>query len=138
MENKIIKINRRYMRIVLRFLKETRLLPLWKEYVCKENKYHERYVAKHWSNTKYVDDVLGETIFTYFVKEKLGKRDGVFYYDGLPIFIRFAYWLQKLNIKGYEISPNAKMRLLNKSDEEMSQYIIIDQITKKAKLIFEK
>jgi len=126
------------MIIVLRFLKETGLLPLWKEYVYEEVKCHGRFVRKHWSDTEYVDDVLGETIFTYFVKDKLAKRDGVFYYEGLPIFVRFAYWLQKLNIKGYEISPSAKMRLLNKSDEEMSQYIVIDQITKKAKLIFEK
>lgn len=129
------------MIIVLRFLKETRLLPLWKEYVYLEVKSRRRFVGKHWSNTKYVDDVLGETIFTLFVTQKLSKRDNVTYDMGIPIFILFAYWLQKLNIKNikeYEISPGAKMRLLNKSDEEMSQHIIIDQITKKAKLIFEK
>ena len=45
MEKKIFKVNRKHMRIVLRFLKETGLLPLWKEYFYLEIKI--KFTEKH-------------------------------------------------------------------------------------------
>lgn len=124
------------MRIVLRFLKETGLLPLWQEYFYLQVKTGQRFTAKHWSDTEYVDHVLGNTSFTQFIVERLYKRDSMAYY--IPIYIRFAYWLQKMGFKGYSIHPYTRYRLSKSTDEEMSRYIIIDPITKKTQLIFNK
>lgn len=60
----------------------------------------QRFTEKHWSNVTYVDHVLGNTTFTQFVAEKLSKRDGVTYDMGIPIYFRFAYWLQKWDLNG--------------------------------------
>jgi hypothetical protein len=138
MENNFLKINRKYMRIVLRFLKETRLLPLWQEYVYQQIKSGQRFTAKHWSDVRYVDHVLGNTTFTQFVAERLSKRDGVTYDMGIPIYFRFAYWLQKMGFEWYGIHPDTRQYLYSKTDVEMSRYIIIDPITKKTQLIFNK
>ena len=126
------------MRIVLRFLKETGLLPLWKEYFYLQVKIGERFTEKHWSDVRYVDQVLGNTNFTLFVADNLSKRDGVTYDLGIPIFHRFAYWLQKMGFEGYSVHPDTRQYLYSKTDVEMSRYIIIDPITKKTQLIFNK
>ena len=136
MEKKIFNVNRKHMRIVLRFLKETGLLPLWQEYFYLQVKTGQRFTAKHWSDTEYVDHVLGNTSFTQFIVERLYKRDSMAYY--IPIYIRFAYWLQKMGFKGYSIHPYTRYRLSKSTDEEKSRYIIIDPITKKTQLIFNK
>jgi hypothetical protein len=138
MEKKIFKVNRKYMRIVLRFLKETGLLPLWQEYFYLQVKMGQMFTEKHWSNVTYVDHVLGNTTFTQFVAEKLSKRDGVTYDMGIPIYFRFAYWLQKMGFEWYGIHPDTRQYLYSKTDVEMSRYIIIDPITKKTQLIFNK
>lgn len=138
MEKKIFKVNRKHMRIVLRFLKETGLLPLWQEYFYLQVKIGQRFTAKHWSNVRYVDHVLGNTTFTQFVADKLSKRDGVTYDMGTPIYHRFAYWLQKMGFEGYSIHPDTRQYLSKRTDEEMSRHIIIDPITKKTQLIFNK
>ena len=138
MEKKIFKVNRKYMRIVLRFLKETGLLPLWQEYFYLQVKIGRKFTEKHWSNVRYVDHVLGNTTFTKFVADRLSKRDGVTYYNGTPIYQRFAYWLQKMGFDGYSIHPDTRQYLSDITDEEMSRHIIIDPITKKAQLIFNK
>ena len=124
------------MRIVLRFLKEIGLLPLWQEYFYLQVKMGQRFTEKHWSNVTYVDHVLGNTTFTQFVAEKLSERDGVTYDMGAPIYYRFAYWLKKMGFEGYNIHPDTRMYLHKRTDEEMSRYIIIDPITKKTQLIF--
>ena len=126
------------MRIVLRFLKETGLLPLWQEYVYQEIKSGQRFTVKHWSDVRYVDHVLGNTTFTSFVADRLSKRDGVTYDMGTPIYYRFAYWLKKMEFEGYNIHPDTRIYLRKRTDEEMSRYIIIDPITKKTQLIFNK
>ena len=126
------------MRIVLRFLKETGLLPLWQEYFYLQVKIGERFTRKHWSNMIYVDHVLGNTTFTQFVTDRLSKRDGVTYDMGTPIYLRFAYWLQKMGFEGYNIHPDTRQYLNNRTDEEMYKHIIIDPITKKTQLIFNK
>lgn len=138
MEKKIFKVNRKHMRIVLRFLKETGLLPLWKEYFYLQVKIGKRFTKKHWSDVTYVDYVLGNTTFTQFVADRLSKRDGVTYDMGTPIYFRFAYWLQKMGFEGYNIHLDTRKYLNNITDEEMSRYIIIDPITKKTQLIFNK
>jgi len=124
------------MRIVLRFLKETGLLPLWQEYFYLQVKTSQRFTEKHWSDVRYVDQVLGNTTFTLFVANSLSKRDGVTYDLGVPIFHRFAYWLQKMGFEGYNIHPNTRRYLYYRTDKEMSRHIIIDPITKKTQLIF--
>jgi hypothetical protein len=138
MEKKIFKVNRKHMRIVLRFLKETGLLPLWQEYFYQQIKSGQRFTVKHWSDVRYVDHVLGNTTFTQFVAERLSKRDGVTYDMGIPIYFRFAYWLQKMGFEWYDIHPDTRQYLYSKTDVEMSRYIIIDPITKKTQLIFNK
>ncbi len=138
MEKKIFKVNRKHMRIVLRFLKETGLLPLWQEYFYLQVKACRRFTRNHWSNVKYVDHVLGNTTFTYFVVDRLSDRDGVTYDMDIPIYFLFAYWLQKMGYKGYCVHPDTTAFLSNRTDEEMSKYIIIDPITKKTQLIFNK
>ena len=126
------------MRILMRFFKETGLLPLWKEYFYLEIKIGRRFTVKHWSDVEYVEHVLAYTNFTKFVVERLNKRDGITYDMGLPIYIRFAYWLQKMGFEGYSIHPYTRNCLSNITDEEMSRHIIIDPITKKSQLIFNK
>ena len=138
MEKKIFKVNRKHMRIVLRFLKETGLLPLWQEYFYLEIKIGRRFTEKHWSDEEYVEHVLAYTNFTQFVVERLNKRDGITYDRGFSIYIRFAYWLQKMGFEGYCIHPYTRKLLSKSTDEEMSRYIIIDPITKKTQLIFNK
>lgn len=138
MEKKIFKINKKYMRIVLRFLKETGLLPLWQEYFYLQVKTDQRFTTKHWSDERFVDRVLGNTTFTPFVADRLSKRDGVTYDMGIPIFFRFAYWLQKIGFKEYCVHPVTRQYISNRTDEEMSKHIIIDPITKKTQLIFDK
>ena len=138
MEKKIFKVNRKHMRIVLRFLKETGLLPLWQEYFYLQVKIGQRFTEKHWSDVKYVDDVLGNINFTIFVADRLSKRDGVTYDFGTPIYYRFAYWLQKMGFEGYSIHPDTRQYLSNRTDKQMSRHIIIDPITKKTQLIFNK
>jgi hypothetical protein len=126
------------MRIVLRFLKETGLLPLWQEYVYQQIKSGQRFTVKHWSDVRYVDHVLGNTTFTQFVANRLSKRDGVTYDMGISIYIRFAYWLQKMHYEGYCVHLETTDFLSNITDEEMSKHITIDPITKKTQLIFNK
>jgi len=126
------------MRIVLRFLKETGLLPLWQEYFYLQVKTCKRFTKKHWSDVRCVDQVLGNTTFTYFVVNRLSDRDGVTYDMGIPIYFLFAYWLQKMGFEGYSIHPDTRQYLSNRTDEEMSKHIIIDPITKKTQLIFSK
>lgn len=138
MEKKIFKVNRKHMRIVLRFLKETGLLPLWKEYFYLEIKIGRRFTVKHWCDVWYVEHALAYTNFTQFVVERLNKRDGITYDIGFPIYIRFAYWLQKMGFEGYSIHPYTREYLSKSTDEEMSRHIIIDPITKKVQLIFNK
>ena len=138
MEKKRFRVNRKHMRIVLRFLKETGLLPLWQEYFYLQVKTCQRFIERHWSNVEYVDHVLGNTTFTQFVADKLSERDGVTYDMGIPIYFRFAYWLQKMGFELYDIHPDTRKYLYSKTDVEMSRYIIIDPITKKTQLIFNK
>lgn len=138
MEKKIFKENRKHMRIVLRFLKETGLLPLWQEYFYLEIKIGRRFTVKHWYDVGYVEHALAYTNFTQFVVERLNKRDGITYDIGFPIYIRFAYWLQKMGFEEYCIHPYTRKCLSKSTDEEMSRHIIIDPITKKSQLIFNK
>ena len=126
------------MRIVLRFLKETGLLPLWSEYVYKGIKSEKQFYRQHWSNVRYVDDVLGNTSFTKFVVDKLSKKDGVTYSLGIPICHRFAYWIKKIGLYENYIDPRVLKYLSNVGDKEMCNQIVINPITKKAQLIFNK
>ena len=58
--------------IALRFLKETKLLPYWKEYLDSSmHKNRDNYDSKiHWADKKNIVDVFGETKFTDFLQQK--------------------------------------------------------------------
>ena len=71
---KNLGVNKKYMAIALRFLKETGLLPFWKEYVIREINEGKRFQTKHWSMHKYIDQIFGLTNFTSFVKRKIEKK----------------------------------------------------------------
>ena len=83
-------INKEYMRLALRFLKEARLLNYWKKYVDMERNY--RFKNRHWSNCEAIDSIFGSTSFTsYFIRKKYNKVcDTPF-----SIYEIFAYWLVK-------------------------------------------
>jgi hypothetical protein len=103
---KTLKINKKYMAIALRFLKETGLLPFWKEYVIKEINEGKRFQTEHWSmNTNkknYIDQIFGFTTFTNFVldkinekKNRLNNREGEceIIYSLPSVFLLFGAWL---------------------------------------------
>ena len=58
--------------IALRFLKETKLLPYWKEYLDSSmHKNRDRYNSKiHWADKECIVDVFGQSKFTDFLKQK--------------------------------------------------------------------
>ena len=97
---KNLGVNKKYMAIALRFLKETRLLPFWKEYVIKEINEGKRFRTKHWSMHTYIDEIFGSTSFTGFVVHKieekrnqLNNREGEKAYDIPSIYLLFGAWL---------------------------------------------
>ena len=90
------------MVIALRFLKETGLLPFWKEYVIKQINEGERFQTKHWSmnGENYIDQIFGLTNFTDFVVRKIEKKrnqlnnGGHEIIYGLPsVYLLFGAWL---------------------------------------------
>ena len=104
------KPNYLYMRIALRFLKETRLLKDWKGYLERVPSYN-----RHWSNFSSIDFIFSTTWFSrYIIKEKLKEKTDNFV---VPIFTLFAYWLiengydKKMLSKNaiYEIKANEKI-----------------------------
>lgn len=128
--------NEKFMAIVLRFLKETRLFPLWVEYV---NSNLDKYKNCHWSDKLCVDYILGATSFTSFIVKKLKEKDNIDYSEGVFIYYRFVYWLKKLGlIDKYHISQATLLLTDKLSEDEMKEHIIIDPITKKTKLLFHK
>lgn len=134
---KRLKRNERYMAIVLRFLKETRLLPLWIEYVQKEIKNNKRFVDYHWSDVPYIDNVLGHTNFTSFITNKLKERNGIYYYEGVCMYHRFAYWLKEMGLlKDFKLERHTERFINNVSNQEIARHIEIDPITRKTKIIF--
>ena len=134
---KRLKRNERYMAVVLRFLKESNMLTFWKEYVQKEIKNNKRFVDYHWSDVPYIDNVLGNTNFTSFIANKLRERNGVYYYEGLCMYHRFAYWLKEMGLlKDFKLEIETKNYINNVSNQEIARHIEIDPITRKTKIIF--
>ena len=81
-------------RIVLRFLKETNLLPYWMEYLDSSmHKNRDKYNSKiHWADTKHIVDVFGETKFTDFLKQKgIRFKPHVCSYQIFANFLRVFY-----------------------------------------------
>jgi len=92
------------MVIALRFLKETGLLPFWKEYVNKEINERKRFITKHWSmnanRINCIDQIFGLTNFTDFVVRKIEKKrnqlnngEHEIIYILPPIYLLFGAWL---------------------------------------------
>lgn len=99
---KNVKINREHMVIALRFLRETGLLPFWKEYVIKEINEGMRFQKKHWSmnGETHIDYIFGLTNFTSFVRCKINEKRNQLNYKGrqitysLPsVYLLFGAWL---------------------------------------------
>lgn len=98
------KINKKYMAIALRFLRETGLLPFWKEYVIKETNKRGRFRKIHWSMNGeiYIDQIFGLTNFTGFVIRKIEKKRNQLKNNGeyeiayyLPsVYLLFGAWLR--------------------------------------------
>ena len=113
------------------------MLTFWKEYVQKEIKSRNRFVDYHWSNVPYIDEVLGNTNFTSFIVDKLHERNGVYYYEGMCMYHRFAYWLKEMGLlKDFKLGIETENYIKNVSDQEIARYIEIDPITRKTKIIF--
>jgi hypothetical protein len=100
---KTLKINKKRMAIALRFLKETGLLPFWKEYVNKEINEGKKFQTKHWSmnGEKYIDQIFGLTTFTSFVVHKIEeKRNQInngelkIIYSLPSVYLLFGAWLR--------------------------------------------
>ena len=77
--------------IALRFLKETKLLPYWKEYLDSPiHKNRAKYDSKiHWADKKDIVDVFGETKFTNFLRQK-----GIIFKHEARSFQIFASFLE--------------------------------------------
>lgn len=101
---KNLKINKKRMVIALRFLKETGLLPFWKEYVIKEINEGKRFQTNHWSMSAdkegYIDQIFSLTNFTSFVIDKIKKKrnqlnngERKIAYCLPPIYLLFGAWL---------------------------------------------
>ena len=77
--------------IALRFLKETKLLPYWKEYLDSSmHKNRDNYDSKiHWADKKYIVDIFGQSKFTDFLQQK-----GIRFKHGACSFQIFANFLR--------------------------------------------
>ena len=145
---KTLKINKKYMAIALRFLKETGLLPFWKEYVINESNEGKRFQTKHWSmNTgeqDRIDQIFGLTNFTGFVvhkiKEKrnqLNNRESEKIYDIPSVYLLFGVWLTansslygKHTLAAEIQSQSIKNRIKN--------HIIVDTKRRKATILVDE
>ena len=77
--------------IALRFLKETKLLPYWKEYLDSSmHKNRDNYDSKiHWADKEYIVDIFGQSRFTDFLRQK-----GIMFRHGVCTFQIFANFLR--------------------------------------------
>ena len=109
--------------IALRFLKETKLLPYWKEYLDSSmHKNRDRYDSKiHWADKKNIVDVFGETKFTDFLQQK-----GIRFKDSACSFQIFANFLRAFYPDEYVDSSDCYGG---------ANAIILDKEKKAAKLI---
>ena len=122
-----LKPNKEFEAVAIRFLKETRLLGYWMEYVKKSPEF--RYV--HWSNRYPIDCIFGATRFTSFIASKKTGNMWAFYYC---IYDLFAYWL-KINNYDFTLSSCIEQKLRKKSfRDKISERFIVDEKTKKVTL----
>lgn len=85
-----------FKKIATRFLKETGLLEIWKEYLK-----HDEFFRKNcWYEKYYIEEIFGKTIFTGFIEKKINKRLPFSVYS---IFITYC----KLNGFDKYIKPNS-------------------------------
>ena len=120
------KINKEYMCLALRFLKEARLLNYWKMYVYKSFNIHpRRLLEKHWSSVNYIDDIFGYTSFTGFICRKMFNGEERRPY--CSIYVLFGYWL-KLNKYDFTLSPQceASTDFLFKKEDPLKRGINFD------------
>lgn len=99
--------NKRYMAIVLRFLKETKLLSYWKVYVTTQDFLsYSKCKNRHWSDRKNVLDIFGCCGFTTFLSKEYSKKLKVYYlpnYDyTVNIYHVFSVFVRKFYPKEFE------------------------------------
>lgn len=109
--------------IALRFLKETKLLPYWKEYLDSSmHKNRDKYDSKiHWADKKYIVDIFGQSRFTDFLQQK-----GIRFKDSACSFQIFAHFLRAFYPDEYVDSSDCYGG---------ANAIILDKEKKTAKLI---
>lgn len=140
---KNLKINKKCMAIALRFLKETGLLPFWKEYVFKETNEKGRFQKMHWSmnGETYIDSIFGLTNFTSFVKRKIEKKRNqtknngeyeIAYY--LPsVYLLFGAWLRaNSSLYGEYILEGGIPK------QDTTSHIIVDTKRRKATILLDE
>jgi len=140
---KNVEINKKYMAIALRFLRETGLLPFWKEYVIKETNESGRFRKIHWSMNGeiYIDRIFGLTNFTSFVIRKIEKKRNQLKNNGeceiayhLPsIYLLFGAWLTENS------SLYGEYRLEGgKPEQYITRHIIVDTKRRKATILLDE
>ena len=105
MSNSSDKKVRHFEAIALRFLKETKLLPYWKEYLdTKAHKSRSEYKAGyHWADKVFIVNIFGKSKFTDFLNQK-----GIYFYKNRCSFSLFAAFLEAF----YPMSVFQKMMLI--------------------------
>ena len=130
------------MVIALRFLKETGLLPFWKEYVIKEINESRNFRWQHWSmkGEMFIDEIFGSTNFTSFVTHKIEEKRNqlnneerkITYYIP-PVYLLFGAWLTansslygEYTLEGSIPKPNT------------TSHIIVDTKRRKATILLDE
>ena len=143
---KNVKINKKYMAIALRFLKETGLLPFWKEYVIKEINEGKRFQTNHWSMSTdgrgYIDQIFSLTNFTSFVidkinekKNRLNNRKGEYeiIYSLPSVYLLFGAWITaNSSLYGEYVLEGGTPR------QSATSHIIVDTKRRKATILLEE
>ena len=132
------------MVIALRFLKETGLLPFWKEYVIKESNEGKRFQTKHWSmNTDEqdrIDQIFGLTNFTNFVVRKIEKKrnqlnngERNITYSLPSVYLLFGVWLTaNSSLYGrYTLAGEIQ-------SQSLKNHIIVDTKRRKATILLDE
>ncbi len=86
-----------YKRIATRFLIDTNLYPLWKKYITKKGQINT------WYRVKTIDTIFGQTLFTKFIREAVGKHPIISISDTFRFYVRFMYkdkYVLKLPVSG--------------------------------------
>lgn len=109
--------------IIIRFLKETKLLPYWKAYINSAD-YKKRSDYKsgiHWADKRRIVDVFGHSSFTDFLSKK-----GIRFRNGKCTYLLFSAFLEAFYPEEYFYEEDAESGRMS---------MIIDKEKKTVRLI---